>query len=328
MAQLRNTTIDDTAALLISRGTTAERPASPQTGQMRFNTSLGIMEWYDSTYTAWFPAGVVAPIATGGAVTNITQNSFNYRVHTFTSDGTFTVTRGGIVEYLIVGGGGGGADVSGGGGGGVLAGQLSIDAGSYPVLVGAATGNAPDNTGPGPSGNQSSAFGLVAVGGGGAGGGFGQAQGLTGGSGGGGGRQPSGGSGSGGWYSPGGAPIPGQGNHGGTPQPFVNGDWEGGGGGGAGTPGRDATANDWGGDGGLGIASSITGTLTFYAGGGGSGSNSINGRGGLGGGGNGAAGAAGFNATANTGGGGGGGWGGPCGAGGSGIVIVRYRTSY
>lgn len=327
MAQLRNTTIDDTAALLMPRGTTGERPASPQTGQMRFNTTLGIMEWYDTNYTSWFPVGLVFPVATGGAVTNIAQSGFNYRVHTFTTSGTFTATRGGLVEYLIVGGGGGGADVSGGGAGGVLVGELLIDAGSYPIVVGAATGNAGDNTGPGPNGNQSSAFGLVAVGGGGAGGGFGTARGIRGGSGGGGGRQPSGGSGSGGWYSPGGAQVPGQGFNGGTPQPFVNGDWEGGGGGGAGQYGRDGIANDWGGDGGPGISSSITGTLQFYAGGGGSGSNSISGRGGLGGGGQGAAGGGGFNATANTGGGGGGGWGGPCGAGGSGIVIVRYRTS-
>jgi len=320
MAQLRNTTIDDTAALLMPRGTTGERPAGPQTGQMRFNTTLGIMEWYDSTYTVWVPVGIVPPIATGGSVTNITQNGFNYRVHTFTTTGisTLTVSRGGLFEYLIVGGGGGGADVSGGGAGGVLVGEILIDANTYSIEVGAATGNAPDNTGPGPNGNQSSAFGLVAVGGGGAGGGFGTARGLRGGSGGGGGRQPSGA----GWYSIGGAQVPGQGHHGGTPQNFVNADWEGGGGGGAGQYGRDGVVSDWGGDGGPGINSAITGTLTFYGGGGGSGSNSINGRSGLGGGGLGAAGGAGGNAAANTGGGGGGGWGGPCGAGGSGNVVV------
>lgn len=326
MAQLRNTTIDDTAALLMPRGTQAERPGSPQAGQIRFNTSLNIMEWWDSTYSIWVPVGIVYPVATGGNSTNnITQSGINYRVHTFTTVGTstFTVTRGGLIEYLIVAGGGGGADVSGGGAGGVKVGQILLETGSYSIVVGAGSGNAADNSGPGDNGSPSSAFGFIAAGGGGAGGGFGQARGLTGGSGGGGGRQPSGQN----WFSIGGPQIPDQGYQGGSAQPFITADWEGGGGGGAGTPGRDNTGGDWGGDGGLGISSSITGTLTFYAGGGGSGSNSINGRGGLGGGGTGAAGGAGGNASGNTGGGGGGGWGGLCGAGGSGIVIVRYRTS-
>jgi hypothetical protein len=126
MSQLKKTTIDDTGFFQMPRGTTAERPVSPQTGQMRFNTSLNIMEWYDDTYTAWFPAGVIPPIATGGSISNITQSGFNYRVHTFATIGatTFTVTRGGLVEYLIVAGGGGGADVGGGGAGGVLTGQI------------------------------------------------------------------------------------------------------------------------------------------------------------------------------------------------------------
>ena len=56
-------------------------------------------------------------VATGGTITT----DGNYKVHTFTSSGTFTPTTLGstpTVEYLIVGGGGGGASGFYGGGGG------------------------------------------------------------------------------------------------------------------------------------------------------------------------------------------------------------------
>ena len=89
--------------------------------------------------------------------------------------------------------------------------------------------------------------------------------------------------------------------------------------------------------GGVGLANSITGTSTYYAGGGGSGSDGLGGNGGLGGGGNGGSGASapsgyqytdGLDGSANTGGGGGGGGGNsqtPTGGdGGSGIVVVNY----
>jgi hypothetical protein len=326
MAQLKNTTINDTGFLQLPQGTTEQRPASAQNGQMRFNTTFNTVEWYDGNYSTWFPVGVISPIATGGATTNITQSGINYRVHTFTSVGTstFTVTRGGLVEYLIVGGGGGGADVGGGGSGGVLQGQILLDPQAYSIVVGAGTGNAGDNTGPGDSGGPSFAFNLVAAGGGGAGAGFTQAQGIPGGSGGGGGRNPAGD-----LWALGGPGIPGQGFQGGHGVPWHTADWEAGGGGGAGSYGRVSIAGDWGGDGGPGVNSRITGTLQTYGGGGGSGSNSIRGRGGLGGGGSGRVNADGtnYNGVANTGGGGGGGWTGDCGAGGSGIVVVRYRIS-
>jgi len=324
MAILQNTTINDTGFLRLPSGTTGQRPGSPANGDVRFNTDLNIVEWYDGNYTSWFPAGVIFPIATGGTTTNITQNGKGYRVHTFSSVGTasFTVTRGGLAEYLIVGGGGGGADTAAGGAGGVRVGQILVSPQTYSIVVGSGSGNAADGTDPGDQGNPSSAFGIVAAGGGGGGGGFGTARGITGGSGGGGGRNPGGG-----LYGLGGPGRPGQGFQGGTPVPWISADWEGGGGGGAGAPGHPSYSSEWSGDGGGGISSSINGTLTYYGGGGSGGSNSNRGRGGIGGGGLGAIGGGGFDAVANTGGGGGGGWGGPCGSGGSGIVIVRYRTS-
>jgi hypothetical protein len=94
------------------------------------------------------------------------------------------VTRGGLVEYLIVAGGGSGADVGGGGAGGVRTGQILLSAQAYTITVGAGAAGAGDNTGPGDNGSLSSAFELIAAGGGGAGGGFGQSRGNSGGSGG------------------------------------------------------------------------------------------------------------------------------------------------
>ena len=81
-----------------------------------------------------------------------------------------------------------------------------------------------------------------------------------------------------------------------------------------------------------GIASSITGSVVVYSGGGGGSSNSSTGAavGGVGGGGNGATGSTGSNGSANTGGGGGAAYaqGNASGSGGSGIVIIRYPSSY
>lgn len=90
-----------------------------------------------------------------------------------------------------------------------------------------------------------------------------------------------------------------------------------------GDPGGDPIGAG-GGTGGPGVASSITGTVRYYGGGGGGNGLVASGRGGLGGGGDGGAGGNPGTAGAVNSGGGGGGGGGY--AGGSGLVIVRYRT--
>jgi hypothetical protein len=51
MAILKNTTIDDTAALQLPVGTTAQRPSFPDNGMMRFNTTTGKVEFWNGT--AW-----------------------------------------------------------------------------------------------------------------------------------------------------------------------------------------------------------------------------------------------------------------------------------
>ena len=115
--------------------------------------------------------------ATGGTVTT----SGNYKIHTFTSSGTFTVTAapsGKYLDFLVVAGGGGSDPAGAGGGAGGVVEKLtqSITAGSFSVTVG--TGGAFQT-----SGGNSAFKGEVAIGGG---AGNGSGTGLSGGSGGGG----------------------------------------------------------------------------------------------------------------------------------------------
>jgi hypothetical protein len=78
--------------------------------------------------------------ATGG--TMITSGV--YKIHSFASSGTFTVTNGGQCDILIVGGGGGASSNggnntagAGGGGGATLRQVYTLGAGTYTVVVGA-----------------------------------------------------------------------------------------------------------------------------------------------------------------------------------------------
>jgi hypothetical protein len=281
-----------------------------------------------------------ANFPTGGTISTIN----GYRIHTFTTVGTsnLVIPSSITADVLIVaGGGGGGYDRAGGGGAGglIYMSSLNIPSGTYTVTVGAGgagstgwngvTGTGTNN---GVNGSSSSIIGGVisytAVGGGGGGT---YAAGNTGGSGGGGHYSYIGGSG-----------TPDQGNSGGAGANSGT-NANSGGGGGAGSAGQIAGpgiyTNPPGGNGGNGLQLSISGTPTYYAGGGGGSigfdnftGTSGNGIGGLGGGGSSGQirGATGANGTPNTGGGGGGGANitqGNGGNGGSGIVIIRYPLS-
>ena len=262
--------------------------------------------------------------ATGGnTVTDVTDGFITYRVHKFTSSGSFVVTSGGDVEYFVVAGGGsGGGGYAGGGGGagGVLQGTSTVGSDTFSVVVGA--GGASSTT-IGNNGSNSSVFGHVAIGGGG-GGGKSSGTGKNGGSGGGGGWQTS----SVNVDYAGGTGVSGQGYAGGTGRSAASAS-RGGGGGGASAVGSNYGATS-GGNGGAGITSDITGVSVGYAGGGGGANEQSGGTRGLGtdGGGDGASRTiAATSGAANTGGGGGGAA--PAlnsvsGAGGSGIVVLRY----
>lgn len=282
-------------------------------------------------------------------------------VQTYTTVGTTAWTpHADITEvyYLVVGGGGGGGGRHGGGGGG---GGLvtnwggtaySVTATPYTITVGdggSYTQTSPTNQSIGENG-ENSVFATVTALGGGGGGSYTANNTDTGGSGGGGGGvgPTTAGSGDGRDENRDGGLAAqtdsgggtGYGNDGGTgagPGATAS-NTAGGGGGGAGTAGGNASGQ-FGGVGGDGFQSDITGESIYYAGGGGGGSGGSVANvaaGGLGGGGNG--GSLGASGTAGTDGLGGGGGGtrsdGPGGStaatgadGGSGTVIIRYQVS-
>ena len=283
-------------------------------------------------------------VATGGTVTTVCTN---FKVHTFTGPGTFTVSNASttaannIVSYLVLAGGGGSAGngLGAGGAGGYreykgpadtytaspLNGNpggtaVTVTAQAYPITVGgggtAGTAGSPQKSG----GGSPSVFSTVTSTGGGGGASAGSDRASTpvdGGSGGGGSRD----------NTPGGSgntpPVnPSQGNGGGTGI-FAGPQYGAGGGGGAGGAGSNGTSSA-GGSGGAGVTSSINGSPAARAGGGGGGtySSASGGAGGSGGGGDQQ-----NNGQAETGGGAGGSVGSSVSGftGGGGVVIIRYK---
>ena len=302
-------------------------------------------------------------VATGGTITC----SGDYKIHTFTGPGTFTVSSlatcssKNALDYLVVAGGGAGASNGGGGGAGGVRFFASPDitsypasprnapaaitatVTSYPITVGAGGTSHPDSPGNGPNGNPSTFSTITSTAGA---GGQGQSPGntlQTGGSGAGR-KRDANTAGGGAGNTPPVSPPQGMPGGGSTTSSYS----AGGGGGGfmvAGTDGlggsQPAEAGGDGGNGG-GFPTSFVGSngqpssCEQYFGGGGGGASSGNsapvstpkGQGGLGGGGLGNIGPIPRSATAgtaNTGGGGGGSQPGPSAAGGSGIVIIRYK---
>jgi hypothetical protein len=296
--------------------------------------------------------------ATGGTVTCCGD----YKIHTFTGPGTFTVTSAGnplgstVVDYMVVAGGGGsGLGGSGGGGAGGFresvpspaawtasplanpGGSISVTAQGYPIVVGSGGAGlispspSPNTSSPGAA---SSGLGITSAGGGGS-----SSQAVNN-------AQP-GGSGAGGAAGngmtggTGNTPptSPPQGNTGGTSGFSAPIGQVGGGGGGATSVGVNGTIPGTGGAGGNGATTSISGSPTIYAGGGGGGSDSpsfVGGAAGPGGGGTGGNRPDGplgaptsTNGTTNRGGGAGGtgesAAAGKQSNGGSGIVIIRYK---
>lgn len=224
------------ASSTIPTWTTATRPSNPTAGQMGYNTTTGLPEWYDSATSDWVK---------------------------FSGTPAYPYT----VEYLVVAGGGGGSIGGGGGGGGYrssVSGEssgrgasaesvLTVGSGiSYTVTVGAAGTGAY----PGTNGGNSVFGSITSLGGGGGGTGAG----LSGGCGGGarGDNQSS---------DVGGAGTTGQGYNGGDAP--ANATFQaGGGGGGAGSVGGTSSGSTPG-AGGSGVSSSITGSAVTRSQGGG-----------------------------------------------------------
>jgi hypothetical protein len=220
-----------TGAANLPAGTTAQRPATPVTGMTRYNSTLGVMEYYNGT--AWYSVSY-----------QVTPN----------------------VDFLVVAGGGGGGSSRGGvggagglrstvtatGGGGSLESKLSVTAGSaLTVTVGAG--------GSGGAAGGNSVFSSITSLGGGRGGNYNET-----------GAQPTGGSGGGGGGGNygrglGGAGTAGQGYAGGAGLQDGTGG-AGGGGGGAGSAGTAATVSGVPGASGNGVAVAISGSSVTYAG--------------------------------------------------------------
>jgi hypothetical protein len=285
-------------------------------------------------------------IATGGTITE----DGDFKVHTFTGPGTFTVTQVGdnaaggpsSVDYLVAAGGGGGSRGTGSGGSGAggfrtssgaasgcystsplgsCVSALPVTATGYPITVGGG-GAVAGSVATRASDGSNSVFSSITSTGGGAAATQLLTTGNSGGSGGGG--SSTGGSTGGAGNTP--SVSPPQGNNGGA----GGGTYHGGGGGGATSAGSNYCGTNAG-NGGAGAASSITGSSATYAGGGGGASNGgTAGTGGTGGGGNGGV-ESGTNATAGTAntGGGAGGVEYPDASGvangGSGVIIIRYK---
>jgi hypothetical protein len=305
-------------------------------GDVYLNTTTGeLFSLTDATVGAnvWSNigrgTGNVSPftptIATGGTITI----DGDYKVHTFISSGTFTISQIGDdnLRALVIAGGGGGGSASrgaGGGAGGLIEStSITPTIGGLTVTIGAGGLSGPysstsNSDGRGTNGSNTVFSTLTAIGGG-RGGSSDNAPQKYG---------TSGGSGGGSWVIVGqaGQGTAGQGNDGGDGhggQPY------GGGGGGAGQSGRASNDPSFPSKGGDGLQIDISGSPVYYAGGGsGSGFNRDDSyAGGLGGGGMGKGGPGGnpvgvapMNGTANLGGGGG-----TSGNGGSGLVIIRYK---
>tara|TARA_Y100001937_G_scaffold81232_1_gene109899 strand:- start:190 stop:1551 length:1362 start_codon:yes stop_codon:yes gene_type:complete len=316
--------------------------------------------WINTQETSNSVTGRSFITATGGTITT----SGNFKIHSFTSPGTFcvssisTCTAENTVGYVVVAGGGGGgtSGAGGGGGGGYREGRnvpidnftasplvadsptnaVTITATGFPITVGAggAGATAPSSPFAGASGSNS-VFSTITGSGGGGGGSRGDSprNGINGGSGGGGGGGCGGSVGSGGTGNT--PPVsPAQGTNGGIGGD--SGSHQGGGGGGATAAGATVPGSgpQPGGNGGAGATSSITASPVARAGGGGGSGRAATGSpsggsGGTGGGGRGESGSPlpAVAGTANTGGGGGGSefLSNSGAAGGSGVVIIRYK---
>jgi hypothetical protein len=366
MAIFKNTVISDTGSIILPSGTTAQRPASPTTGMIRYNSELGHVEVYDGIILQWRSIYDNYVTATGGEIQDFDVGGQAYRAHIFTSSGDFIVQKPGEIEVLLVGGGGGSGTYSGGGGGGevVYIPSMNIAATTYPIVIGAGgIGNTTNNWELSKDGQSTTAFSQTAKPGGGGKGSDSTFPADNGvrtevANGGGGSSRSAGYFGSVGTFTGGVTGLRFGGNRGGQLNRSTNDgvNFPSGGGGGAGQSVIINTFNNRGGSaGGDGVAIAIL-DKKYYWGGGGGGSTYYNnaggspgGNGGLGGGGAGggrgagAVGGVGYNnggttpasgegqdGGLGTGGGGGGGTGEvgrKGGAGGSGIVIVRYKRN-
>jgi hypothetical protein len=340
-----NLTVDPNGSEKINGGAAGAPVTLSTEGQgvtfVYIDSTIGWRSVQDNTFAT---AGASFISATGGTIT--TANCGTCRIHTFTGPGTFavsttaTVAANNVVSYLVMAGGAGGGagssgawNAGGGGAGGfreskspvtpytasplISSTPVTVSATPYAIVVGAGGATRTNsNGGNGNVGGVSSFAGISSAGGGGGGDGANPTiPGAAGGSGGGAGSscggQPTFPAGGGGGNTP---PVsPAQGNSGGA-SAGSTGTCSAGAGGGAGGNGSNGPGGAR--PGGPSVTSEITGSPVAYAAGGKSGDHPLS--------------STATSASANTGGGGQGAHGASqytSGAGGSGIVIIRYKIA-
>ena len=283
-------------SVMVFAGTAARASAipTPSAGMVAYSTATSLQVYNGS---AWVDLSTGYGVATGGTSSSITIGGINYTLLTFTTDGTLTVTKAGLFDVFVLGGGGGSSNLGGNGAGGGGAGQLTETTAYFStnqtitIGAGGAVNSIPTGT--------SRCGGLFALGGSGV-----RSVGVAGSYG----ASGAGGEGFGSTVNGGAAQINTvTGYAGGTNSTNATNGYPGGGGGGMGAAGGNASVGVAG-TGGAGVSNSFNSVATTYA------------RGGFGGSYNGTA-----NAAANTGNGGGNTIG-TAGAGGSGLVMVRFKV--
>jgi hypothetical protein len=144
-------------------------PSSPAAGDMWFDTTSGTTAMKVWSGSEWNQMSNKFS-ATGGTETTYSSGGVSYKVHTFTSSGTFTAEASGTVDVLVVAGGGsgGGGYYSGGGaaGGAYMETGVAVTASNYLATIGAGgAGGGANGTGS-PGANTSFGAGIVCIGGG------------------------------------------------------------------------------------------------------------------------------------------------------------------
>ena len=86
----------DNSAFKLPTGTTAERPTSPSNGEMRFNTTTGYVEYYDTTDTQWWEIDYTPDPF-------VPSENFNAVLYTGTGSGSKSVTGVGFQPDLVWG---------------------------------------------------------------------------------------------------------------------------------------------------------------------------------------------------------------------------------
>ena len=110
-------------------------PTSPAQGDMWFDTTSGTDAMKVWSGSGWDQMSNKFT-ASGGTESTYSSGGVNYKVHTFTSSGTFTTEASGSVDVLVVAGGGAGNAAGGGAGGLIYSANKSLTAQSYSIVVG------------------------------------------------------------------------------------------------------------------------------------------------------------------------------------------------